>query len=215
MEVCESVSTTEYLFTAVRFVGEQTIPEDVQGIGVGGTVHTQSADDVSIIKNLRLWNLFMNLCRPISRTRREAAARETVAATYAAGRLCGGLSRPSDCIVMVRGEAVIAPGRSSVAEGMLARQVRVSEAVYREACERLTEAIGGTNYYSGTLDFAAEGLECRLTVDAIVYRQRRPYPEGDMEEISDLVPVWWEFHTSKDGEELPNDFRFSELRKYI
>jgi hypothetical protein len=37
-------------------------------------------------------------------------------------------------------------------------------------------------------------------------------PEGRTRPISDLVPVWWEFHTADCDAERLNDFSFSELR---
>ncbi|MFR9128907.1 MAG: hypothetical protein ACLVJK_02600 [Alistipes putredinis] len=40
-------------------------------------------------------------------------------------------------------------------------------------------------------------------------------PEGDADRIDDLVPVWWEFHTSDQAGERPNDFSFSELKEYL
>ena len=60
-----------------------------------------------------------------------------------------------------------------------------------------------------TFDFG--GVACRLTASVIVYRSRTRYPEGDRDEIADLVPVWWEFHTSDDGGEFLNDFSFSRV----
>lgn len=91
----------------------------------------------------------------------------------------------------------------------------VSTELYEEVAARLAEAIGGGSYFSGSLEFEWDGMECRLTASVIVYRERRCFPEGDREEISDLVPVWWEFHTSGTGGEMLNDFSFSELRARI
>lgn len=110
---------------------------------------------------------------------------------------------------------VIASAPSRVLDCMLERQVKISEALYQETRERLVDAVGHENYFSGTIAFPFGGVECRLTIAVIAYRRDTSYPEGDEEEIRDLVPVWWEFHTMKDGEELPNNFLFSELRKYL
>jgi hypothetical protein len=30
-----------------------------------------------------------------------------------------------------------------------------------------------------------------------------------------MVPVWWEFHTFVNGEEVLNNFSFNEMREYI
>lgn len=88
----------------------------------------------------------------------------------------------------------------------------VSTELYEEVAARLAEAIGGGSYFSGSLAFCWEGIACRLTASVIVYRQRQRYPEGDRDTIADLVPVWWEFHTTGEEGEMPNDFTFSEVR---
>lgn len=91
----------------------------------------------------------------------------------------------------------------------------VSTELYLEVASRLGAAIGDGSYYSGTLSFAFDELECRLTASVLVYRERIRYPEGDRDEISDLVPVWWEFHTTDSTGEILNDFSFSELRSFF
>ncbi|MCM1301444.1 MAG: hypothetical protein NC250_04660 [Alistipes senegalensis] len=88
----------------------------------------------------------------------------------------------------------------------------VSPALYEETYSRLAEAIGGRNYFSGSISFPFEHATCRLTTSVIVYRRTESLPEGDFEVIHDLVPVWWEFHTETDEGEVPNDFSFSGLR---
>ncbi len=91
----------------------------------------------------------------------------------------------------------------------------VSSELYEEVVSRLKEAIGGGSYFSGSILFEWEGIECRLTATLIVYRRQERYPEGDRERLSDLVPVWWEFHTTGPGGEFLNDFTFSEVRARI
>lgn len=88
----------------------------------------------------------------------------------------------------------------------------VSSELYLEAAARLAEAIGPENYFSGSLLFPFGDVECRLTASVIVYRRQERFPEGVSDTIADLVPVWWEFHTCRDGVEQLNDFSFSELR---
>ena len=91
----------------------------------------------------------------------------------------------------------------------------VSTELYLDAAARLRDAIGDGSYFSGTLNFVYGEVECRLTASVIVYRERVRYPEGDRDEISDLVPVWWEFHTADEAGEFLNDFSFSELRSLL
>lgn len=88
----------------------------------------------------------------------------------------------------------------------------VSSELYLETAARLVEAIGPENYFSGSLLFAFGDIECRLTASVIVYRRAERFPEATCDRIADLVPVWWEFHTCRDGVEMLNDFSFSALR---
>lgn len=95
------------------------------------------------------------------------------------------------------------------------RTFRIPDWLYAETLDRLRDEIDGQDYFSGSIDFRTGCLDCTLTADVIVYRELVSYPEGTADEIRDLVPVWWEFHTLRDGEEVLNDFRFSEMRKYL
>lgn len=87
--------------------------------------------------------------------------------------------------------------------------------LYHEAALRLADAIDGENYFSGSLAFRFGDVDCRLTASVIVYRSRLSQPEGDAEPITNLVPVWWEFHTYGPEGEMLNDFDFSELKHCV
>ena len=89
----------------------------------------------------------------------------------------------------------------------------VSDALYDELLARLADACAGTDYFSGSLAFAFEGVDCRLTASLIVVRRSDGRPERACRAIADWIPVWWEFHTCPaGGGELLNDFSFDELR---
>lgn len=87
--------------------------------------------------------------------------------------------------------------------------------LYHEIAVRLAEAVGDEHYFSGTIACTFSGMECRLVTSVIVYRRRLSLPEGDRDAIADLVPVWWEFHTSDEEGECLNDFDFSELKNFL
>lgn len=91
----------------------------------------------------------------------------------------------------------------------------VSAALYDEIRARLTDAIGDTDYFSGTLAFEFGQISCRLRTSLIVYRRTEQLPEGTCRPITDLVPVWWEFFTESDEGELLNDFSFDEVRRLL
>lgn len=84
--------------------------------------------------------------------------------------------------------------------------------LYDLTTERLLERIDRAEYFSGSVDFDYGDVECRLTASLIVYRRREVFPEGEFYTVFDLSPVWWEFHTTIDGEERLNDFQFTEIR---
>ncbi len=91
----------------------------------------------------------------------------------------------------------------------------VSDELYAALFVRLAEAIDARSYFSGTIAFRYGAAECRFTASLIVYRARCSLPEGEAETLVDLVPVWWELHTTVGGEERLNDFSFAELRRRI
>ena len=90
----------------------------------------------------------------------------------------------------------------------------ITSRLYEETAERLCDAIGSGTYFTGSIEFNFEDTECRLTATVIVYRRHVELPEGEYEAIDDIVPVWWEFHTTGDDEML-NDFSFATLKGYI
>lgn len=87
--------------------------------------------------------------------------------------------------------------------------------LYREVATKIIEHVGRRGYYSGVLDFEWESVECRMVLSAVVYRRAEQYPEGERSLVVDMVPVWWEFHTFVNGEEVLNNFSFNEMREYI
>ena len=91
----------------------------------------------------------------------------------------------------------------------------VSPELYQEVAARLADAVDGENYFSGALAVRFGDTDCRFTASVIVYRTRLSQPEGDAEPVSDLVPVWWEFHTFSAEGEMLNDFDFSEMKRFV
>ncbi len=88
----------------------------------------------------------------------------------------------------------------------------VSSELYEEVQRRLVEQIADRGYFSGSVAFTFEGTACRLVVSCFVRRRHIVSPEGEADPVSDLVPVWWEFHTTDAEAERLNDFSFEELR---
>ncbi len=91
----------------------------------------------------------------------------------------------------------------------------ISAELYRELAARLREAIGISNYFSGTIRFQSGDVECLLRTSVVVYRRRVSQPDGEYDLITNLVPVWWELHTAGPDGELLNDLDFRELTAYV
>ena len=78
---------------------------------------------------------------------------------------------------------------------------QVSSELYDEIAIRLREAFGGGGFYSGSVECAVGETLCRLTASLVLYRSDDRWPEGCRRRLTDVVPVWWEFHTvTADGE---------------
>lgn len=73
--------------------------------------------------------------------------------------------------------------------------------LYGIVARKLLDEIREKSFYFGSFSFDYGSKVC--------------LPEGDTDRIDDLVPVWWEFHTSDQAGERPNDFSFSELKEYL
>ncbi|MBO5832180.1 MAG: hypothetical protein J6Q95_02690 [Alistipes sp.] len=86
-----------------------------------------------------------------------------------------------------------------------------SNDVYVEVAERLMEAIGGRNFFSGVVTHYDGDVCCRLRTTVIV--SRRSLPSVDAPSSPEVVvkPVWWEMSTAEGGVEMDNDFSFGEM----
>lgn len=91
----------------------------------------------------------------------------------------------------------------------------ISPKLYEEIATKWTEVLADRFYFSGSFEVCFEQVTCRLVCSALVYHTREEYPEGIRNNLSKVVPVWWEFHTEGEEGEMLNDFSFSELLRYL
>ena len=99
----------------------------------------------------------------------------------------------------------------------------ISAQVYGEAARLVSQKSEGESYISGVIEFSADGIDCLLRLSAIICREDgaeqfhdQKAPDAQTPKpIRDIVPVWWEFHTSRNGHEVRNDFSFGELRTLL
>ena len=87
----------------------------------------------------------------------------------------------------------------------------ISHQLYIEVAERLWSAIGREEYFSGSVTLFQDDVECKLQCTLFISRESDREREGRLGEITKIVPVWWEFHTSIGRDELLNDFSFKEM----
>ncbi|MDL2320503.1 hypothetical protein LJC45_05160 [Alistipes sp. OttesenSCG-928-B03] len=96
--------------------------------------------------------------------------------------------------------------------------IPVNDKSYNEIAEKLLEAIGQGEYYNGTVEYECEEYSAALRCTLLVYREPlfdESAPAGAARLITDIVPVWWEFHTFNIGGEEINDFEWQNLRHFL
>jgi hypothetical protein len=120
------------------------------------------------------------------------------------------------------------------------KMIEITEGTYHAVATRLRDRIGTAGWFNGTVEgedilttvgsevgsevwsgvgseprIDQTAVEWRLTLTAIIYRRNETLPEGVRRPVSDVVPVWWEFHTVSEQGDVPNDFSFAEFKPYL
>lgn len=80
---------------------------------------------------------------------------------------------------------------------------------------RLTEAVGGRHYFNGTVRAQGADADFLLTCSCVVYRAAVEMPDGRRDELTDIVPVWWDLRSVTDDGEADNDFSFDTMRELL
>lgn len=93
--------------------------------------------------------------------------------------------------------------------------IEIHPKIYEKLTKLLIDKLEVSDFYSDITRFDVESMEYHFSATLMIYRKKVQYPEGEELEICDIVPIWWEFHSSsEDGEQL-NDFDFAILKEYI
>ncbi|MFR9668537.1 MAG: hypothetical protein SNJ33_02135 [Rikenellaceae bacterium] len=79
----------------------------------------------------------------------------------------------------------------------------------------LYDRIEEEDFFSGSINYQIENIECELLTTIIIYRQSDSIEQFNFSSIVDIVPVWWEFTTVVDGELRLNDFDFQLLKNSL
>ena len=92
--------------------------------------------------------------------------------------------------------------------------LNVTSNIYRLFADRLRDAVGTAEFFSGRITVAAD-LDYELIATLLFYRTTESDERGTHESIADVVPVWWEFHSISSEGELLNDFDFAKFRREV
>lgn len=93
--------------------------------------------------------------------------------------------------------------------------LHITSDFYAAVARQLFDRLGDEGLFNGTVAFVYGSCDCLLRCTLILYRTADEAPEGAFGRLCDVVPVWWEFHTSLDGEERLNDFSFNDFKAYL
>lgn len=89
---------------------------------------------------------------------------------------------------------------------------------YQTIATRLLEAIGESEFYNGSLEYETAEYSSVLRTTLIIYREPLFGPDdagGTAMRITDIVPVWWEFHLYDALGEQINGFSWRELKEHL
>lgn len=93
--------------------------------------------------------------------------------------------------------------------------LQITPDFYEYIAQTLLDQLRGQGYYSGSFEFDYASFSCRMVLSAVIYYQPNDDSVGYLGGVSDVIPVWWEFHTIAEDGKLLNDFSFNELRVVI
>ena len=93
--------------------------------------------------------------------------------------------------------------------------LQITPVFYEHIALVLLDQLHGEGYFSGSFEFDFGSVSCRMVLSAVVHYHANDPAVGYSGEVKDVVPVWWEFHTTTDDGEVLNDFSFNELRNLI
>ncbi len=85
------------------------------------------------------------------------------------------------------------------------------ETYYRLAAA-VCASLSNIYYFNGSVAVADGDAECRLTATLIIYRRNVDIFSDEYDSITDVIPVWWECHTTTDEGEVEDDFDFDLFR---
>lgn len=95
----------------------------------------------------------------------------------------------------------------------------ITDEVYAELAQMIVDhvSVSYKESISKKFEYETDDAIYNLDISAIVYWRRETAPDGEWNEIADIVPIWVEMHTTdpETGDEIPNDMKFGRLKDFI
>ncbi len=91
---------------------------------------------------------------------------------------------------------------------------QITSTIYNSIAIKLLDSINPSTIFSGAIEFDSDDVNIKFVATIIPYYTHEYVPEGVIEILYDIVPVWWELHTTTQEDEVINDFDF-ETFKYL
>lgn len=89
---------------------------------------------------------------------------------------------------------------------------QITTSIYSRLASELLDKISSKSIFSGSIEFETDEVDIIFIATIIPYFHREEFSEGEMETIQNIVPVWWELHTTTLDGEVINDFDFETLK---
>ena len=97
--------------------------------------------------------------------------------------------------------------------------LHITDEVYAELAQMIVDhiSVDYDDSISKRFEYETDDMMYNLDISAIVYWRPETAPDGEWREISDIVPIWVEMHTTdpETGDEIPNDMKFGRLKDFI
>lgn len=85
---------------------------------------------------------------------------------------------------------------------------------YEAIARKILDAINGT-YINTKIEVVDEDVEITFSLNGFVYTKTEEACDYSVENITDIVPVWWECHTYLYGKEIMNNVSFNVLKNFL
>lgn len=107
-------------------------------------------------------------------------------------------------------------GERHIFAGNRSDMIEIDNECYWQVAGKTASAIGCREFFSGTVECIHAGFCSTFTATLLIYRSCEELLEGRQDTVSDIAAVWWEFTTTiPAGADVPNDFSFSDFRRYL